>query len=840
MATPWSGHVDLDHPWPEYPRPQMVRPNWQNLNGRWQLAIGDHRSWPPDTFDEEIIIPYPLESELGGVTRTLLPMHTAWYCREFAIEPNLKGERYLLHFGAVDWQAKVWLNDHLLGEHRGGFDSFDFDITKHLDKSGPNRLVVMVRDPTEEGTQPVGKQAHDGNKIRYSPVSGIWQTVWIEAVPQSYISRVVTTPLLDASSVEVKVEAKSARRGDEVRLQVLADGEVVGQANGTANIGQTIELATVRKWSPDDPFLYDLHVSLVRDGKVVDEVTSYFGMRSIALGRDINQQVRMMLNGEPVFQIGVLEQGYWPDGLYTPPCDEAIQHELRLVKQMGFNLIRKHMKVEPARWYYWCDKMGLLVWQDMPSGDKPAGWPHAGRQINRTEESAAQYRHELAAMISGLRSHPCIVTWVAFNEGWGQFDTKGITDYIRELDPTRLIISATGGNDLACGDINSNHDYSHINPPPAEPHRAAAIGEFGGLGIRIRGHGWQDSPGWGYRMLRTKDDWLLQYRVFIEDLRAAKRTHLSAAVYTQLTDVQQEQNGLQTYDREVVKVDVDEVASLNRLLSEPIPAQSPQQLSRSSALAWWRFEDGTPGVRLSDITLRMGAVAAEDSSDNGNHVYAHTPALAPATSDAAPSRPLLGGTVTNRYCLDDGDTLASASGGQYLRTVTKLRVARTDIAEQYPFNEWTIEVSVRPRSVDSEQTILGKRRFNLTYLANELLLGLDIAQPDGTLRLTFFDESNVQIQVPTDYKLRPGVWQHLAATCDGHTVKLYVAQDDPDTKYQLVGRGEVNGGLSRVHGHWFIGRAQLMSAEEKDYRGLIDEVRICAKCLKPDELLFSN
>jgi beta-galactosidase/beta-glucuronidase len=476
LMTRWAKDVSPDRVHPEYPRPQLRRQRWQNLNGVWQLAFAREDEAVPTGKDlpETILVPFPVESALSGVMKHA---DRLWYRRHFTIPANWADQRVLLHFGAVDWQAAVWVNGKKLGEHRGGYDAFSFDITDALGP-GPQELIVGVYDPTSSGTQPRGKQVNNPKEIYYTPTTGIWQTVWLEPVPKASIESLKVIPDLAGRRALVTVTGRDTADDASVRLTCRDGKTAVGTVTG--RVGQPVDLAILRPklWSPGSPFLYDLQVELLQGDKVVDTVDSYFGMRSVGVEPDARGVPRIILNGKPTFQVGPLDQGFWPDGLYTAPTDEALRFDIDITRKLGFNVTRKHVKVEPDRWYYWCDKLGLLVWQDMPSGDRSIkdGQP----DLVRTPESARQYEVELKRMIDGLHNHPSVILWVVFNEGWGQFDTPRIVAWTKKHDPTRLVDCASGWNDHAgVGDVHDIHVYPGPGAPPVEKTRAGVLGEFG-------------------------------------------------------------------------------------------------------------------------------------------------------------------------------------------------------------------------------------------------------------------------------------------------------------------------------------------------------------------------
>jgi hypothetical protein len=543
LSTPWTAAVSPTQVLPEYPRPQLVRSRWLNLNGEWQFENAIEGETPPvgQNLEEAILVPFPIESALSGIMRDQDRM---WYRRTFTIPTEWAGERVLLNFGAVDWEATVYVNGQPVGSHRGGYDAFSLDITDQLN-GGLNELIVNVHDPTNEANPPLGKQRLNGTGIWYTPASGIWQTVWLEPVPAAFITRLQLTPDLDQQAVQLLVSGEGITT-HTIEASVWYSGTFVASATGNVSSPITISIPTPRLWSPDDPFLYDVQVDLKLDSTVVDHVSSYFGMRKISLGR-IRKTVRPLLNNQFVFQIGVLQQGYWPDGIYTAPTDEALRFDLEQAKALGYNLVRLHMKIEPARWYYWADRLGLMVWQDMPA-----------MRNNHTpsEEDQAQFEIELKEMIDERSNSPAIIMWVLFNEGWGQYATTRLTGLIKSWDPSRLADNASGWRDEWTGDVIDRHNYVDPAAPRRQANRASVLGEFGGIGLKIEGHTWGDLA-YAYEWRESGAELQSRYEGLIpqlQDLMAS--SGLSAAVYTQLVDVEGELDGLLTYDRIVTKIDV--------------------------------------------------------------------------------------------------------------------------------------------------------------------------------------------------------------------------------------------------------------------------------------------
>jgi hypothetical protein len=582
LMTRWAAEVDPAAPLPEYPRPQMVRKDWLNLNGLWEFAPAAEGEAPPfgKTLEGRILVPFCVESALSGVGER---RERVWY-RKVVKVPSFWREAHtgvLLHFGAVDFEADVYVNGKHLANHKGGFDPFTVDANRAMRLADAEmEIIVGVFDPSDGGTQPRGKQVAKPEGIWYTPVTGIWQTVWMEPVGMNPIEGLRITP--DVAGERVLVKVTSRRPADDLIVEVSTPKGVVATGRGSSGKAISLALPSPRLWTTEDPFLYDLTVRTERRHRDQDEVRSYFAMREVSLGKDDAGITRIMLNGEPVFQVGLLDQGYWPDGLYTAPTDEALRFDLEQAKALGFNMVRKHVKVEPQRWYYHADRLGLLVWQDMPSGDAYIGPRDA--DITRTPESGAQFERELAAMIENLGNHPSIIMWVPYNEGWGQWETARIAAMVKELDPTRLVNSASGWTDRGVGDVHDWHIYPGPGSPVPEENRAAVLGEFGGLGLGVDGHTWAKQT-WGYQGMSDRAALTDRY---VELLRRSYALRddpgLSAVVYTQLTDVETECNGLLTYDRAVVKVDADAVRAANAGRFPPVEIVVPT--SEDEPIEW--------------------------------------------------------------------------------------------------------------------------------------------------------------------------------------------------------------------------------------------------------------
>ena len=574
IKTRWASEVAPENALPEYPRPQMVRPVWKNLNGLWQYAITPKGEKAPSKYEGDILVPFCIESSLSGVQKEVGPENALWYEKTFAVPSNWKNGRVLLHFGAVDWMADVWVNDIKVGSHTGGYTPFTFDITQALQGKN-NTMKVRVWDPTDKSYIPHGKQVVKPQGIFYTAVTGIWQTVWLELVPDDYIKNLVTTPNFDKATVSVEVDFSNPTKDDLYQVEVSFEGELV--ATGKSINGQPVEVIMPEdflRWSPDHPYLYDMKVSVLRMGKVIDAVDSYFAMRSFGTQRDESGIVRLTLNGLPIFHFGPLDQGWWPDGLYTAPTDEALAFDVQKTKDLGFNMIRKHVKVEPARWYYHCDRIGIIVWQDMPSGGRGPGWQTTkyfdGPESVRTLESEECYKKEWTEIINTLKSVPCIGVWVPFNESWGQFKTPEIVEMTKKLDPTRLVNPASGGNFYTCGDILDLHHYPEPKMVLYDPMRATVLGEYGGIGRKVEGHTWVKDQGWGYVEFDTEEKVTDTYVEYANLLYKMAFQGFSAAVYTQTTDCETELNGLMTYDRKVVKLNEKKLLEINRKISHAL------------------------------------------------------------------------------------------------------------------------------------------------------------------------------------------------------------------------------------------------------------------------------
>jgi len=604
LITRWAGDIQPSNPLPEYPRPMMVREEWKSLNGLWDYSIVPVSQDVPETWDGKILVPYPAESALSGVKRRVGKNSLLWYYTRFTIPETWTNRKVLLHFEAVDWETKVWVNDQIVGTHKGGYDPFSFDITENINDSDEQIMLISVYDPTDGGTQPRGKQVADPRGIWYTPVTGIWQTVWIEPVPEESISEIFTITNIDNSTIEITVHSEQDASNSGVAITILKDAREIATGGGTIGKPVTLSIPDAQLWSPDSPFLYDMKIILLQDGKTIDKVSSYFGMRKIALGKAESGFTRLLFNNEFSFQNGPLDQGFWPDGIYTAPTDEALKYDIEITKELGFNMLRKHVKIESRRFYFWCDQLGILVWQDMPSGDKYIG--SRDPDFNRSSESATQFEKELEKMIHTKFNHPSIIMWVPFNEGWGQYNTEGIVNLIKELDPTRLVNNTSGWSDRGVGDVLDIHNYPDPRMPEPEEDRAIILGEFGGLGLPIEGHTWVEEN-WGYANMSDKEALINRYERFYTQVYDFMEKGLSASVYTQITDVETETNGLITYDRKIIKLDVQDAFKINTNNYIPAPEIDPMG-------GWFNENDTVLLTQHKDQVIRFTTDGSDPES----------------------------------------------------------------------------------------------------------------------------------------------------------------------------------------------------------------------------------
>ena len=594
IKTKWAEEVSPTNAHPEYPRPQMVRSEWQSLNGLWDYAITPKSEPRPAKFDGKILVPFAVESSLSGVGRKVTPDDALWYKTTFTVPSAWKGKRLMLNFDAVDWKTVVYVNDIQIGSHTGGYTHFSFDVTPYL-KSGANSLVLKVEDATDNDFQPRGKQVSKPSGIWYTAVSGIWQSVWMEPVAPAHVTDYNVVSSIKEKAINVTVDAEGVQEGDVIKVFLLNGG--IGYSTETANAakpatdglyavlasGMTVPGGTVtlnvrdpKLWSPDSPYLYGLDIQILRNGKVIDKVASYTAMREVGAYRKNGNTKLMGLNGDGLFQLGPLDQGWWPDGLYTAPTDEALKFDIQKTKDFGFNMIRKHIKVEPDRWFYYCDQIGIIVWQDMPSfgGSKKWGMYYygEGEDFPATPEAKANYYKEWTEIINQVKKFQCIAVWVPFNEAWSQFDTKDVVAYTKKLDPTRLVNQSSGGNwEEGVGDILDNHHYPYPAFRMWDKNMINVLGEYGGIGLPVEGHLWQADKNWGYVQYKNGDEVLAEYASFAEQLKQLIKQGCSAAVYTQTTDVEIEINGLMTYDRKVIKMDEKKLRAVNEGIIKSMP-----------------------------------------------------------------------------------------------------------------------------------------------------------------------------------------------------------------------------------------------------------------------------
>jgi hypothetical protein len=610
LTTPWTAQALNGTPLPEYPRPQMTRPDWLNLNGEWQLRQSATNDAPQfnTTLPERVNVPFPVESALSGVMRAANDNRNyLFYRRTFTVPAGWSGRRVQLHFGAVDWQSTVWVNGVQVGTHSGGYDAFTFDVTPQLN-GGTNEVVVKVWDPSDTrqngSLPPIGKQTKTPNGIFYTPSSGIWQTVWLEPTPVSSISSVDLYPNLSNNTIRVRVFTRGDVTGHSVLAESLNGGTVVGSATG-GFAEFAVPVPNARRWTPDDPFLYNLRVTLRNgSGAQVDRTTHYFGMRQVSVGM-VNGVLRPLLNGQFVFQTGTLDQGYWPDGVYTAPTDAALAFDLQKHKDLGFNMVRKHIKVEPQRWFYHADRLGLLVWQDIPS--------LTAQDVNADNAQQAQFEAEAREIVNEHRSSPAVVAYTVYNEGWGEralADTQRVGNAVKSQDPTRLVNVHSGYNccqslgNPGNGDIDDWHMYLGPASPLPSATRVAVLGEFGGLGLHTPGHEW--SPSGAFFAYEWQPDGAALTNRYVGLVQGVRNLMvgkgLSAAVYTEITDLEGELNGFVTYDRQVVKMDQARVRAANQALidaSRALPSTARVQLPVNGRVS---FQVTTPG--FTDRYLR--------------------------------------------------------------------------------------------------------------------------------------------------------------------------------------------------------------------------------------------
>ncbi|MER7719264.1 LamG-like jellyroll fold domain-containing protein [Streptomyces flaveolus] len=776
LTTEWGDKLDAQHPLPEYPRPQQVRARWKNLNGPWQFSAADAGEQPAfgKDLDEKIVVPFPVESQLSGIERhedhmfyrKLVDVPKNW-----KVGTGDKGNRLKLNFGAVDYQARVWVNGKEVAEHTGGYTAFSADITDALKAKGPQEVVVAVTD-TGGANQPMGKQSTNPGGIFYTQSSGIWQTVWMEPVANASIDNVVTTPDIDTGSLAVTVESDDASA--RARVEAVARdkrGRVVGRVSGPANKQLRLPVSKQHLWSPDDPYLYDLDVELT-DGRSTDAVGSYFGMREIGIEK-VGGYQKLVLNGKPVFSLATLDQGFWPDGLYTAPSDEALAFDLKAHKELGFNAVRKHIKVEPARWFYHADRLGLLVWQDFVSGN-----------ITDTSGQKAFVDQGMEAM----RQHhnaPSVIGNIVFNEGWGEWDREEsgrIADAVKAADPSRVVNAHSGVNccnskgDSGKGDIVDHHDYNNEDPPFPD-HRAAMDGEHGGFTLRIPGHMWPGAPTVIYSGVADKEALTRKYVENTEKFYLAQAgAELSGSVYTQITDLENELNGLYTYDRREIKVDPVRVREVNRKV------------------------------------IAAGAAAGERAELKGGGHWSLDEGAGTTAEDEGPNRKAL--------TLSEGTTWTPGVSGSSLKFDGEGQYAETDgpvldTTGSYTVSAWVSldELPGNYATAVSQDSRFQASPFYLQY-------------GHGAFAFSTPGENRARLVTTPE----TGRWYHLVGVRDGasNQIKLYVDGELASTATagpNYVGTGSLA-----------VGRAQWNGTDTDFWNGAVDEVHAYDKALTAEEV----
>ena len=578
IKTKWASKITPDNVWHNYPRPQMVRSTWRNLNGLWDYAILNRmprERLVPITYKKQILVPFSIESSLSGVGKELLPVEVLWYRTKFDVS-DWKEKEILIHFGAVDYKSTLYINGKKVGSHIGGNDTFSYNITPFIDsKQKIQELELSVWDPTDTGTQPRGKQTLRPRGIWYSAVSGIWQTVWLEPVEKTHIDNINIISDIDKKKINLLVDLKNSKGNEKYSIKVFErDSLLVNQAFNSIDELE-IKIKNPKLWSPNNPQLYDIEIEVLRDSILLDKITSYFAMRKIDIGKDKYGFTKLYLNNKELFHWGTLDQGWWPDGLLTPPSLEAMVYDMKVLKTLGFNTIRKHVKVEPAVFYHEADKLGFLIWQDMPSGflhnhhpEQHVMWGDE-KDWNRPRESAALFKKEWKNIIDHLKFFSSIVVWIPFNEGWGQFESKKITEWTMNYDTTRLTNGISGWDDREVGHFIDLHQYPGpgMEPPSKNEGRAVVLGEFGGYGYPVKNHLWDKTKkNWGYRVSKNLESYLKDYKQVIYNLHGEKARGLAAAIYTQTTDVEIEVNGLLTYDRKVIKLPIESTKKIHKEL----------------------------------------------------------------------------------------------------------------------------------------------------------------------------------------------------------------------------------------------------------------------------------
>ena len=564
IKTKWATEVTPQNVWQTYPRPQLQRSDWQNLNGLWEYQITDMKVKKSNIkYGNEILVPFAIESSLSGVAQEFNPTDKLWYRREFTIDPKWKNKQIILHFGAVDYECQVWVNNKLIGSHKGGNNPFSFDITKQLKGSGTQVLELSVTDPTDTESVTRGKQQLNQHGIWYTPVSGIWQTVWLEPVSKTHIKSVLPQANINKSSIAFDFDIAGLTGNEMVNIQITDNDKEIATHHSKVTKTAEIQLPETQLWTPETPQLYHVEITLTRNNQELDKAKTYFAMREVSKKKDAQGYYRVHLNDKPIFQYGPLDQGWWPDGLLTPPSPEAMIWDMIQLKEMGFNTIRKHIKVEPALYYYYADSLGIMIWQDMPSGFATARKEQehvkhkAETDWDAPAATAQQWWKELTEMINQLRFFPSITTWVVYNEGWGQHNTHENVKKVMDMDKSRIINGVSGWTDRNVGDMYDVHNYPSTSMilPAYTNDRISVLGEFGGLGLPVQGSLWDPNMrNWGYKNIEGGVDLLSDYSRLMFDLETLIAQGLSAAIYTQTTDVEGEVNGLITYDRKITKI----------------------------------------------------------------------------------------------------------------------------------------------------------------------------------------------------------------------------------------------------------------------------------------------
>ncbi len=786
LSTPWTGDVGPDNALPEYPRPQLVRSDWQNLNGEWEFAAAAPDEDPPfgETLDERVLVPYPIESALSGIQRHEDRM---WYRRTFEVPDDWhvgRGERLMLNFGAVDYDATVWVNGEQVATHRGGYDGFAADVTDALTGDGPQELIVWAEDLTDATQQPVGKQRLEPDRgIFYEPSSGIWQTVWMEPVPQAHVSGLHTTSDIDTGTVTLDADVAGAD-GHAIQAVVHDDGKAVAHASGDAGDELELDITDPTLWSPDNPHLYDLTVYLMDGNRRVDTVESYFGMREVGTAEGADGRLRLTLNGEIQFQMSTLDQGYWPDGLHTAPTDEALRFDLEKHKEMGFNTVRKHIKVEPDRWFYHADQLGLLVWQDMPSAR--TGGPIEGQWRD-------QFESELFEMVDEHDHWTSVVAWVPFNEGWGEYDrerTGELADEVKEMDPTRVVNAHSGVNccdslgDSGKGDMIDWHEYVGPATPMPDENRVAVDGEHGGFGLEIEDHMWF-GEGHAYEMTPDSETLTRRYVENQEEvLAAAQQCGLSGAVYTQITDVEHEVNGFLTYDRKVEKMDFDQVRDINEKIIREADGSGSDETEP---------DPGTPGldgITYYPFSEGSGTTTADQVGDN----------------DAD----LVGGTTWTEGV--DGTAIGFDGDGQYADTGASI----FDTSGSYSVSSWV----KLDEAGDRFQTAISQDGNDASGFF------LQYSGQDERFAFSFTGLRALSAEKPETDR-----WYHLTGVRDAaeDTITLYVDGEPVATEDACMTDADAGGNT-------VIGRAQFGGEPVDFLNGAVDDVRLFDRALSDDEV----